>query len=269
MQITRLHLFTAGLLAGLVSAAPYARRGVECYFDVPAASGETCESLASSWGISADEFVKINPGVACPSLEVGRSYCVVGDWTPGETTSSTQPPRTSTAATTTTSTTPVTTAQPSTTIPPATPSNSPTMPGAASNCNKWYRITSGDTCDVVATKNGITVAQLRTWNTEINPSCSNLWLDYYICTGVPGAVPAPTTTTTPPAPSNSPALPGAVSDCNKWYKIASGDTCDVVAGKNAITVAQLRRWNTQINSSTSSLIPSLCPPIVLVVWSWY
>ncbi|OHW94368.1 LysM domain-containing protein [Colletotrichum incanum] len=118
---------------------------------------------------------------------------------------------------------------------PAIPSNSPILPGAVPNCNKWYKITSGDTCNVVATKNGIIVAQLRSWNTEINTSCSNLWLDYYICVGVPGTASAPTTTTTPPAPSNSPVLLGAVSNCNKWRKIGSGDTCDIVAGKNAIT----------------------------------
>lgn len=95
----------------------------------------------------------------------------------------------------------------------------------------------------MASNNSITVAQLRAWNTEINAACSNLWLDYYICTRAPGAV-APSTTSAAPAPSNSPALPGAVSNLNKWYKIASGDTCDTVSAKNTITVAQFRSWNT-------------------------
>ncbi|KAF9873538.1 hypothetical protein CkaCkLH20_08997 [Colletotrichum karsti] len=306
MYLTRLHphLLAAGVLIGLVSAEQHARRGVECYFDTQAASGDTCESLASAWGLSTDDFVKLNPGVICPNLEAGKTYCVVGDSTPDQSTSSSLPPKissttsttsavltTTTVSSTTIKTTPSTSTMPLatskttsvTTILPSTtsqttstttskpitttqsttmktstaaaPSNSPTMPGAASNCNKWYKITSGDTCDVVATKNGITVTQLRSWNTQINTSCSNLWADYYVCTGVPGAAPTTTTTTTaPPAPSNSPALPGAVSNCNKWYKIASGDTCDVLAGKNAITVAQLYRWNTQINSSCNNLL---------------
>jgi len=124
------------------------------------------------------------------------------------------------------------------------------MPGIAENCDRFYKIKSGDQCDTIAASNGISVAQLRSWNTEINAACSNLWLDYYICTHVPGAV-LPSTTSTAPAPSNSPALPGAVSNCNKWYKIASGDTCEKIAAKNTITVAQFRSWNTQINTSMS------------------
>jgi hypothetical protein len=46
---------------------------------MPAASDETCESLASSWGLSIDLFTQINPGVTCPNLEAGKSYRVVGE----------------------------------------------------------------------------------------------------------------------------------------------------------------------------------------------
>jgi LysM repeat protein len=124
------------------------------------------------------------------------------------------------------------------------------MPGVDPKCSRFHKIKSGDQCDSIAASAGISVAQLKSWNTEINAACSNLWLDYYVCTLVPGAV-LPTTTSTAPTPSNSPTMPGAASNCNKWHKIVSGNTCETIAAKNTITVAQFRKWNTQINTSMS------------------
>lgn len=263
MRFTRLHTVAsvAVLLSGaaLISAEALARRGVECFFDLPAESGHTCELFASSWGISVEEFININPGVTCPELEAGKSYCVVGEYTPDEPTTPTTQPQppvvTTTKPPTTTITQPPTTLQTTTTTTSAAdPGVSPIMPGATDNCNRYHKIQSGDTCDAVASKNGITVAQLKSWNTEINDSCSNLWLDYYVCTLVPGAT-APTTTTTtgPPELTVSPVMPGADANCNCYYKIQSGDTCDAVASKSGITVAQLKTWNTEINTSCSNL----------------
>ncbi|KAL8333673.1 hypothetical protein RB593_003386 [Gaeumannomyces tritici] len=240
--------------AGLVSGVPFTRRSVQCYFELPADSGTTCTSMASSWGISADGFAKINPGTTCSSLEAGKTYCVIGEWTPDTTAPPATTPSTtkmSTAAPSTTTTS--TTTQPTTkTTSPATASNSPQMPGVATNCNRFYKIQSNDHCDSVAQKNGISTAQLRSWNTA---SCSNLWLNYYICTGAPGAAaPQPTTAPSAPDSSNSPQQPGAVSNCGKWSKVVSGDTCDVIAARNTVTVAQLRSWNTQINPNCSNLM---------------
>lgn len=141
------------------------------------------------------------------------------------------------------------------------------MPGIAANCNRFYKIASGDICDAVVSKAGITLAQLRAWNTEINASCSNLWLDFYICTGVAGNTPGIATAITQPpvaptpTPTNTPTLPGAVGSCNAWYKISSGDTCDVTAAKNAITVDQLRSWNTQLGNSTPPLVSLMPMPV--------
>ncbi|KAK1978616.1 hypothetical protein LZ30DRAFT_799936 [Colletotrichum cereale] len=266
MRFSRLHLVAAamaGIFSGpvLASAKAHARRGVECFFEMPADSGETCESLSSSWGIPVDEFISLNPGVTCPSLVAGKNYCVVGEFTPDDPTVPPAQP----SSTTSTSRRPTTTTQPPTTLRTSTtaaatgPTVSPVMPGAASNCDRYYKIQSGDSCDVVASKNGITVAQLRSWNTDINASCSNLWLDYYICTRVPGVVVpttttrASTTSTAAAGPTVSPVMPGAASNCDRYYKIQSGDSCDAVASKNGITVAQLRSWNPDINASCSNL----------------
>lgn len=261
MHAERLHLVLLGLLSGpgldLVSAdrrPVIARRGVECYFDIQAESGETCQGMASSWGMSVEEFTNINPGVTCPNLEAGKPYCVVGEYTDdgGSETTPPVPPTTTPATTTAPPTTIKTSITTSTTAAPA-PSNSPAMPGIVDDCDSFYKVQSGDQCDSIAQKHSISVAQFRAWNTEINASCSNLWADYYVCVRVPGATTPPTTTTTGPAPSNSPLMPGVVASCNRFYKVQSGDGCDVIAQKNGITTAQLRSWNAEINASCTNL----------------
>lgn len=172
MYLTRFYVLAAGLLSSLelVSAATvrHPRRSVKCYFETPAASGNTCESLASSWGIPVDLFVDINPGVTCPELQAGTPYCVIGDWTPDETSTSTasrsENPITSTSTTTQSSTAQSTTTSSSrslTTTDSAIPSIYPTMPGIDENCDGFHMVKSGDQCDTIALEHDITVAQLK------------------------------------------------------------------------------------------------------------
>lgn len=47
---------------------------------------------------------------------------------------------------------------------------SPIMPGVVDNCDGFYKVTSQDGCDTIARKNGISVAQFKSWNREINDS---------------------------------------------------------------------------------------------------
>ncbi|KAK4136081.1 carbohydrate-binding module family 50 protein [Trichocladium antarcticum] len=271
MHFTRLHLLAAGLLSGPGLAAAgsvrHSRRGVECYYEVAAASGDTCESLAASWAVMIDVFIAINPGVTCPTLEAGKAYCVAGESTPDATSTSTSAqPQVTTTSTSTTIPSP--TPPTSTTTPPVTPSNTPAMPGIAENCDGFYKIKSGDQCGSIAAGNGISIDQLKAWNAGINAECSNLWVDYYVCIHIPGAEP-PSTTTAAPAPSNSPAMPGVAENCDGFYKIKSGDQCGTIASGNGISIDQLKAWNTGINAECSNLwvdyyvcihIPGAAPP---------
>lgn len=148
MQLT--HFLAASLVPGMVSAA------VECDFATSADSGATCESFASSWGLSVDDLKSLNPGVVCSNFDSSKSYCVIG-------TVNDAPP-----VTTTPSTTLKTTTKPST--PTTAPSNSPKMPGLADDCDRFYKVSSGDSCDAIARKNGISTAQFQSWNGEIDDS---------------------------------------------------------------------------------------------------
>jgi len=159
------------------------RQTVTCNFAITASNGDTCDSIAASWGLTLDDFKTLNPGVNCPTLVVGQRYCVLGSV-------STAPPTTSTATSTaisSRSTTSPPTATSTTTRAPTTTTTSsnvhePTQPGLAPNClsstthspgglglistnitaagNNFYFVKTGDTCDRIIARYGISFAQL-------------------------------------------------------------------------------------------------------------
>jgi hypothetical protein len=49
-------------------------RDVVCYFEIPAESGDTCDSLSSSCGISLQDFVDINPVSPAPGHSRSASH---------------------------------------------------------------------------------------------------------------------------------------------------------------------------------------------------
>ncbi|CAK7214333.1 hypothetical protein SBRCBS47491_002105 [Sporothrix bragantina] len=103
---------------------------VDCTLSTAASEGDTCQSFALEWGVSATKFE--NPGLTCPgALVAGQSYCVVGTVV----TVSVQPSKTTT-----------TTTSPSTTVVWATGAPSPTQSGLAASCTNYYFVASSDSC---------------------------------------------------------------------------------------------------------------------------
>lgn len=154
---------------------------------------------------------------------------------------------------------PVTTEPASTTsdLPPTTTTSGngittpePAQPGMVDNCNRFYQVQSGDTCTTIASKQGVTIAQLAAWNTEIGgTACTGIWVDYHICTGVVGGSPTEPTPTDDPNPTPQPIQEGMVDNCNRWHLVESGDTCGTIAADAGITVADLAKWNTGIGGT--------------------
>ena len=60
--------------------------------------------------------------------------------------------------------------------------------GIASNCNKYYKVQSGDTCNSVEKDKGISAADFNKWNPDVGSDCANLQLDFYVCVGLTGTV---------------------------------------------------------------------------------
>ncbi|KAJ5793096.1 uncharacterized protein N7503_009074 [Penicillium pulvis] len=249
------YLFTLGAAPAMAAVLSY--RAVSC--TTTADAGATCLSFASSWGISVESLQQLNPGISCPNPDTSKSYCVIG-------TVKDDP----SSATTTTTNEAVTTTH-------SVSDPSPTMPGIASNCNGFYKVASGDQCDTIAAKYGISEAQFRSWNTQVNESasstyfpfvqsfcdlwykiltsveCTNLWLDYYVCIQVPGATttPAPKPTTEPSGPT--PPMPGIIANCKSYHLVQAGDSCYSIETAAKITLAQFRAWNTLIDAACSNL----------------
>ncbi|OLN95491.1 LysM domain-containing protein-like protein 5 [Colletotrichum chlorophyti] len=244
-------LATAGLLAGQSVAASIRRfDSLEPFYDhdpkTPADctlwwnsdDGLTCETVLAIAGISVQDLTRLNPSMkSCGDWKMDRSYCV-------ESASGVPAPAPA----------PVTTSKaPSATPTPTKPSNGvktpdPAQPGMVDNCNRFYKVQRGDTCATIASKSGVTVAQLATWNKQIGgTACTGIWADYNICTGVIGG----SQTQPPPAtnPTPQPIQDGMVNNCNRWHLVKAGDTCANIASKVGVTVAQLATWNKGIGGT--------------------
>lgn len=175
--------------------------------------GDDFPSIESDYGITLAQFYQLNPsiGSTCNTLWLGYAYCVKG-------------PSSSATATAISST--------------ASP-NGHTQAGTVSNCNLYHTVVSGDSCDHIEITYGISFAQLYEWNPAIGSNCETLRVGYSICVAALSI--------------NAPTQHGIASDCNRYYTVVSGDSCDHIETMNGITFAQLYRWNPAIGSNCQTL----------------
>lgn len=184
--------------------------------------------------------VQVNFVKTTPSVTFSR---------PGATTTATSRPETSTGTATLTST--------STGSGVSTPT--PTQTGMASNCNRYYRVVSGDTCDSIATSQGLSLTDLYAWNQALGDTCSGLWVDYYVCVGVVGSTthePSTTTlVTSTKTASNAVTTPtpvraGMIGNCNSFHLVVSGDGCYDIAAAAGISLDDFYDWNPDVGTGT-------------------
>ncbi|KAG9042174.1 hypothetical protein FS837_011194 [Tulasnella sp. UAMH 9824] len=101
----------------------------------------------------------------------------------------------------------------------------------ANSCARSYEVQSGDTCDGISAANNVSTYQLYTLNTDINDSCSNLWIGQTLCLGL------------------------SEGDCQTTYVVASGDYCWLIATNHGIDTETLLSNNPQVNSDCSNIYP--------------
>lgn len=123
-----------------------------------------------------------------------------------------------------------------------------------SNCNKFHKIVSGDTCAVLASSNGISLDDFYSWNPAVGSSCSTLIIDYYVCVGVIGQSVPPTTTPTNGITTPTPVQTGIVGNCNSFHLVVSGDTCPDIASHNGISLDNFYSWNPAVGSDCTRLL---------------
>lgn len=182
--------------------------------------GDTCDGISFWNGVGGGQWIKLWNGVneACSNLQVNKYVCIGV-----------------VAGTPTTSGNGI-----------ATPT--PTHPGMmASNCNRFTKVNAGDTCDIISFFNGpISTGDFIVWNTGVGgQQCQNLQVNTYVCVGL--------ITPTQPwngIPTPQPTHPGMVGNCNKFVKVNSGDTCDIIAFFNGpISTGNFIAWNAGVGGA--------------------
>lgn len=58
--------------------------------------------------------------------------------------------------------------------------------GIASNCVKFYKVISGDSCSSIAEAYDISLDDFYNWNPAVGDECRNLWVDEYYCKWLEG-----------------------------------------------------------------------------------
>ncbi|KAF9889729.1 hypothetical protein FE257_007035 [Aspergillus nanangensis] len=168
----------------------------------------TCESIAASNNITINQFLAWNPTRLgeCDEFGYGETVCI---GPPGGT--YTLPPPISN---------PSGTGGYHTTATPAVP----TQPGAIDKCGLYYIVTGTDTCESISLRYGLTLEEFLSYNTDVLPSCSNLWLDYSVC--VAPVTPLPTSTNGKCGPSHGDTTcegSGFGDCCSREGKCGSGE----------------------------------------------
>jgi hypothetical protein len=78
-------------------------------------------------------------------------------------------------------------------------------------------------------------------------ACDNLWLGYYVCVGVPGTTPSPSSS------GPSPQMPGVIGSCKSFYQVQSGDGCWAIEQAKGISSADFLAWNSYVDASCDNL----------------
>lgn len=135
-------------------------------------------------------------------------------------------------------------------------------------CPKPYIVKSGDYCASIAGSAGLTTAQLLSFNSAINPTCTNLQVGQKLCLVSIAAATTPTPTTTQTTSlTTSPQFRSAtmttsVRDtlgvnaatiCASTYTVVAGDSCWAIGQARGTTTNTILALNPTINSSCSNL----------------
>ncbi|KAM7183358.1 hypothetical protein V8F33_013629 [Rhypophila sp. PSN 637] len=191
-------------------------------------SGDGCQIIVDRYRtFTLSQFYSWNPDVGntCAGLPLDTYVCVGVTGTP------TSPP---------------------TTEPTDPTKPSPTQPNVTKDCKAWYKVVSGDGCQVIVDRyKTFTLSQFYSWNPDIGNTCAGLPLDTYVCVGVTGT---PTTTQAPDPSKPTPTQPNVTKDCKAWYKVVSGDGCQVIVDRyKTFTLAQFYSWNPDVGNTCAGL----------------
>ncbi|KAL8918130.1 MAG: hypothetical protein Q9172_005557 [Xanthocarpia lactea] len=233
------------------------------------AAGDNCQKIAASQGVATGTLEAINniyPGctnlVAGSTIAHGVSYSTFSGYNPtinGQCSNllsginvcispaaGTYTPSTIAGATVTQVGVYATT----TIMPP-----SPTPFGTTAQCGRYYQAQSGDYCQQISLNNSISVPLFEAINPSINDACTNLNPGFYYCvfpTQNWNETSSGASSITVAAPAPTPS--GTTNACYTWHTVVTGDYCAKLQQQYSVTLAQLQRWNPQLNAACDNLL---------------
>lgn len=170
--------------------------------------GESLGTIAKKYGVSVDELVRINRMQSASRVSVGQELIVPAK--PKSTEVEVAPPKPTSGGAVT---------------PAADPKTAAKTAASSGGVVSTYVIRRGDTLAAIARAQGVSVDDLKAWNsiTDENEIYAGQKLSLR-----KGAAPAPA---------------AAAATTTATYTVRSGDTLSGVAAKYGVTVAQLQSWN--------------------------
>jgi hypothetical protein len=124
----------------------------------------------------------------------------------------------------------------------------PVHPGQPENCNGWHTIISGDNCQNVSQRYGISLQQFLAWNPAVSSDCrNNFWLESAYCVRVG---------TSSSKPSTSTSTPTSNAKLSSTSKATSRTTSSAATTKSSVARTSTNsRSITSYNSTYSALHP--------------
>ncbi|KUL19944.1 MAG: hypothetical protein XE13_0257 [Proteiniphilum sp. 51_7] len=109
--------------------------------------------------------------------------------------------------------------------------------GDAGGENIYYRVKRGDNLSTIARRNGISLAQLKSWN---GLKSDRIGIGKQL---VVGKKPIPATSTGKEQQTAQLSENGDVEIINQYYRVRKGDTLGKIAQQHGVRVSQLQAWN--------------------------
>ena len=129
-----------------------------------------------------------------------------------------------------------------------------------------YTVVEGDSCSVVAFKHGITVPQLRQYNTRLDESCT-LSIEQQVVVGLvqpPGPTAGPAPTLAPPTVTSTP-FSGTTEVCVLLFDDLNGDALrqatELGIDGGAVSLTNLNGSYSKTLNTTANLDPTTAEPV--------
>ncbi|PHH68376.1 hypothetical protein CDD82_603 [Ophiocordyceps australis] len=176
------------------------------------------QDILAEYSITLEQFHQWNPSITSTGkgLVLGHSYCVQG---------------------------PSSTLNQSTVASSLPQASSAPRPVPIPQCTAFHSIQPGQHCWFLMQMYGtFTMQQFKSWNPDIDPTCSRLWPGDSVCVGVDGT-PTPRLSNGP-----QPIQSGVTPNCTKFHRATWRENCLLLATRENLALSDFYKWNPAVRT---------------------